>query len=508
MNDTSYEFEVRGSRNGTYGTATVHVLQGGQVVHSDKGDLAAAPERLKLAGRLAEHLGVDDKKLFEALTKSYLERLNRDREEEAARRQGQDQDGGAPESVDARAERLLKDMPEDVRQEAEDCLREPDLLDRAAQDVEALGVAGEDRLTRTLYLLGTSRLLPRPLAMIAKGPTASGKSYVVEKVSRLFPPEAVLRATSLTPQSLYYMEKGALRHRWVVAGERSRKEDDDTAEATRALREMISSGRLSKLIPLKDEGGMLTALIEQEGPIAYVESTTRERVFDEDENRMLSVYTDEQPGQTRRVLERLAADAAGGRGGGDVERVVLRHHAMQRMLRQCHVVIPYAEELGRRITDERVEARRAFPHLLAMVQALTLLYQFQRERDADGALVATEWDYEWARWLLEGPLSRLLGTGLSRAARRFLRRLEKWFGDAIFTTTEVRRKEKVSKPAVWGWLRELNDAGLAEVMEEGRGRKPATWRLKQGQGVEQAAKAEKVLPEAEELFPCSPRNSA
>ena len=57
----------------------------------------------------------------------------------------------------------------------------------------------------------------------------------------MFPPETVIHATAMTAQSLYYLESGALRHKFIVAGERSRREDDDTAEATRALREMIGS---------------------------------------------------------------------------------------------------------------------------------------------------------------------------------------------------------------------------------------------------------------------------
>ena len=61
-------------------------------------------------------------------------------------------------------------------------------------------------------------------------------------------------ADQMTPQALFHMEPGSLKNRFVAAGERSRKENDDTAEATRALREMISSGRLFKLMPTKEGG--------------------------------------------------------------------------------------------------------------------------------------------------------------------------------------------------------------------------------------------------------------
>src|SRR5262249_26567963 len=142
------------------------------------------------------------------------------------------------EDIDAREQRRLENMPVDVRNDAEAMLRDPRLVERIVGGVEAQGVAGERELAVTLYLVGTSRKLPRPLAALVKGPTSSGKSYVMDKVARLMPPESVIFATQMTPQALFHMKPNSLRHKLIVAGERSRKEDDESAEASRALREM------------------------------------------------------------------------------------------------------------------------------------------------------------------------------------------------------------------------------------------------------------------------------
>jgi hypothetical protein len=172
-------------------------------------------------------------------------------------------------------EALLAQMSDVVRAEARVMLEDPSLIKRIIDDIAALGVAGERQLTATIYMIGTSRLLDSPLAAIVKGPTASGKSYLIRKTASLFPPEAVLMATQQTPQSLFYLPPGSLSHCFIVAGERSRIENDDTAEATRALREMLSEGRLSKLIPVKEGGRMETKLIQQDGPVGFVESTSQ-----------------------------------------------------------------------------------------------------------------------------------------------------------------------------------------------------------------------------------------
>ena len=48
---------------------------------------------------------------------------------------------------------------------------------------------------------------------------------------------------------------------------------------------MLSGARLSKLMPVKQAGGeIVTVTLEQEGPIAFVESTTLANVFEEDAN--------------------------------------------------------------------------------------------------------------------------------------------------------------------------------------------------------------------------------
>src|SRR5205085_10360831 len=107
-------------------------------------------------------------------------------------------------------------------------------------------------------------------------------------------------------QALFHMTAGTICRRFIVGGERSRLENDHSAEATRALREMITSGRLSKLMPVKMGGQIVTKLIEQDGPIAFIESTTLPKVFDEDANRCLTLYTDERPEQTRLIVQTLA----------------------------------------------------------------------------------------------------------------------------------------------------------------------------------------------------------
>jgi hypothetical protein len=466
--------------NGRVRKAVIELRRDGELVYNDKRDLEVAKERAEVVEELARRTdgAVKPEELDKALLAGWDKGI-KERQAKAEADARAEAAGTPPEDDDADAEerRRLAKVPGEVRAEAERLLHDPDLIDRITDDIALMGVAGEKHLAAALYLVGTSRKLRRPLAARARGPSTSGKSFLIEKTSSLMPPESVITATQISPQALFYMKKGSLRHKLVVAGERSRSQEDDAAEATRALREMISAGRLSKLLPVKLGDRMETQLVEQEGPIAYMESTTLGEVFAEDENRALPLDTDERAEQTRRIITAMANAYAGQATDRDPGRVREVHHAAQRMLERREVVIPFASRVGAKLPPERVEIRRAFPALMSMIGASALLHQFQREQTDDGRVIAERTDYEIAALLLTGAMRRLLGVGISEPAKRFSDRLRGWFPTETFTASQAAKQEVCSRRSVYGWISELVDAGAVEMVSEKVGRTAATYRL-------------------------------
>ena len=61
-------------------------------------------------------------------------------------------------------------------------------------ELRRLGVVGERRLAKLLYLAVTSRLLDRPVSVAVKGPSSGGKSFVVESVAEVLPAGGLSRA--------------------------------------------------------------------------------------------------------------------------------------------------------------------------------------------------------------------------------------------------------------------------------------------------------------------------
>jgi hypothetical protein len=287
---------------------------------------------------------------------------------------------------------------------------ELDLVGAILRDIKALGVAGEEDTALTLYLVATSRKLKRPLSALVRGESSSGKSFLVDWVAELVPPEEVLRATTLTPQALYHLE-APIAHKLVVGGERCRAQDNATAERTAALRQLRSEGRIVKQITERDGDTFKTREAKVEGPISFVESTTLDKalIFPEDLNRGLVLQTDVTEAQTRRVLREMARAYSPKAGPVNTQAVIDRHHEFQRGLESVEVVIPFAEALAEKLPATEAQSRRVFGQLVAMVETVALLHQHQRRRDDHGRLVATAADYRLARHLLLKPLEETIG---------------------------------------------------------------------------------------------------
>jgi len=259
--------------------------------------------------------------------------------------------------------------------EAETYLKEPGLVRRLQDDMEALGYVGEEEAKLLVYLIATSRLLPRPLSGIIGSGSGAGKSFLAELAEQLTPPEDVILFSKLSPQALYYLPEDFLSGKLLILEERAGGEGADYA-----IRTLQSKDCLTQIVTLKDmeTGQMAAKRFTVRGPIAYLETTTQSYLNQENTSRCFEIPLDESADQTLRIHQhqRRARSLWGLKRNISKDVIRRRHHNLQRVLQPVRVVIPYAEHLT--FPAASVRTRRDHERFLSLIEAVAFLHQFQR----------------------------------------------------------------------------------------------------------------------------------
>lgn len=309
-----------------------------------------------------------------------------------------------PEAKSARS------TPAEVLSEAEMSralltLRDPNLLDTIAADLTSLGWTGEEKTKRLLYLIATSRKLKFqpplcPLSSALLSSSSSGKTFAVDTVCALMPPEDVLQVSKLSDSALFYLDPGALRHRILVVPE----SDVLSKEIHVLLRVLLSGGGLTHSRFERDmtTGQARSRMTEIKGPVSLL--TTSAGTFDGQVlSRCVEIRIDESPAQTQRIVAAQLRQRSDAGCGARREEIVRRHHALQRLLEPMAVLIPFADRIE--FNASRVSHRRLLDKFLNLIAASALLHQYQRPKD-HGVLIASERDFTLAAELMSDALNR------------------------------------------------------------------------------------------------------
>ena len=267
-------------------------------------------------------------------------------------------------------------LSETERSEALRLLEDPQLLDRISDDLSTCGLVGEHTNKLVTYLATVSRKLAKPLAVMVQSSSAAGKSALMEAVLAFVPEEERVSYSAMTGQSLFYMGETDLKGKVLAIAE-----EEGAERASYALKLLQSEGKLSIASTGKDpsSGRLVTHEYHVEGPAAILLTTTAIDLDEELLNRCIVLAVDESREQTRAIHELQRSE----RTLEGLERRLARadllelHRNAQRLLRPLHVVNPFAEQLT--FLDDTTRTRRDHEKYLALIDAVALVHQHQRE---------------------------------------------------------------------------------------------------------------------------------
>jgi hypothetical protein len=354
-----------------------------------------------------------------------------------------------------------------------DLANRPLVLDDFADDLRRLGVVGEERAAKLVYLAVVSRLLDHPVSVAVKGPSAAGKSYTTTTALRFFPERAFYRLSGMSDRFLAY-DAEPVAHRMIVVAEAAGLGETGAY----VVRTLLSEGRLDWGTVEKAGNGLQARRIVKEGPCGLVITTTAVRLHPENETRLLSLPVNDTREQTERILDSLAAAAE--QTSEQPTPDFATWHALSDWLEcgECRVVIPFAAQLARAIPAVAVRQRRDFGQLLTLVQAHALLHRESRERDGGGRVVATLEDYAVVHALVADLFGEAAGTEVSATVRETVGAVTALLEakpaeseePATVAVVDVAKRLKLDKTAALRRVRTATQAGYLENLESRKGR--------------------------------------
>jgi len=255
-----------------------------------------------------------------------------------------------------------------------------DLIGNILKDFEACGYVGEQENNNKIlcYLAGTSRKMAEKsvISVIVLSSSGAGKSALQDTALSLMPPEDVVKLTNLSGKALFYKEKDSLKHRILALEESSATNE----EANYAIRSLISSGQLTSEVTVRDNstGKMTTQVNVIDAGCTSVFFTTTDPEQDaETASRFFIIGINESDEQTKAILEHQMRrhSMEGLETDERMEQVQNRNRNFQRLLKPYRVVNSFRMKFN----DTRLQARRLYPQILNLINAVCFLRQMQKD---------------------------------------------------------------------------------------------------------------------------------
>jgi DNA primase len=364
----------------------------------------------------------------------------------------------------------VKELTHAQRQAAITELQKLNLLQRTSQLISLSGIVGETSNALVAYLVYCTRKQTIPLHVMFLGASGSGKTYLQEKISELIPAEDKIEITQITENALYYFKQEELKHKLLLI------EDLDGAMTVfYPLRELQTKRKISKTVTLKDnKGNLKTITLTVEGPVSVSGCTTKEKIYEDNANRCILLYTDMSKDQDKKINE-YQTSLAGGEINRDREQQYKElFQNMQRVLRPISIINPYAKWI--QLPEQVFKPRRTMTLLLGFIEAVTFYHQYQRDIKKDGSgqhyIETTVSDIEQAFALLKDVLFSK-SDELSQATRSFFEHLKSHVhqqGLASFKAQDIRRTFRLEPRSIQRYMRELAQYGYVKRIYGGKGR--------------------------------------
>jgi hypothetical protein len=381
-------------------------------------------------------------------------------------------------------------MSDKEREEAVKFLQSQNLMHCIKNALDRQEIVGEDTNKLLVYLICTSRIMRKPISCVIKGLSSSGKTYMMQKVLTLIPPEGKKMVQSLSAKSLFYSGEQDLKHKIIIIGEM--KGSEQAQYSIREAQDGIGDGDLIVITVEKDPetNRMETTERRVQGPVGFMTSTTDVSINEENETRNFSLYVKVDSEKVRETSSVLVNHYTFQSNTLSDEETLLFHNAQRCLEPSLKVKIPYVKYILSKFPDFPIRVMRDRARFCVLIETIAILHQFQRKIFEDKPtgerwIEASVCDYYIAQKLLREilvetiyeipPKSKEIYTAAIEIRNEFVTEkqgseiLDEAALKDMFQTTykKIGEKIKMKSNDVRRWSKPLFDGGYFEYADMG-----------------------------------------
>ena len=371
-----------------------------------------------------------------------------------------------PDEVDTNDNTSVAEIVEQVTAE-QDILRDENLLVRLIDDIHKEGLVNEEIsclvLINKIFLRLVKNASPTSSNILVSDKTGGGKDILVSCIcDTILPENNCHHRTDISDKTFDYWQpilgwdeiddkKVPIKDSWdghVIYLEDPRED----ALIGQSFRTMASGGtHVTKIINLRP------VTIEIDGKPVMIVTSLHVTIDEEGQRRWDSLRIDTSEKLTIAVKKKILSRAS---GKNYYEKDELLRHAITSLLSPYSVVIPYAEDLEQFLPNTLI-MRTQVKKLLDYIKSSAVIHQWQREKDEQGQLIATWFDYDYARFVFT-ILKDVEGITLNSTEEEFIEFLRSK-SEPILIKDAVEQFKKRSSAWMYNHLDSFVSKGLIEV---------------------------------------------
>ena len=330
-------------------------------------------------------------------------------------------------------------------------LRRKNLLQEINKLIGKAGIIGEEESRIFLFVIASSYKMEDTLHALVQGSSGSGKTHLITKLASMMPEEDVIGLTRITDSSLYNYGEYELQNKLIVLEDLDGLKED----AFLAFRELQSRGLLSSSTSVKDDSGNIRSQIRTvRGPITTLSATTKGEIYEDNMSRCFLLAVNESSEQTQRIIAYQNQVATGKVNKAEQKKIRSFLQNCMRIIKPMEVINPFADKI--KLPPEAHKIRRLNELFQSFVRQVTLINQYQREKDKQGRLITAKEDIQVACEIMFESIV-LKVDELDGSLRQFFEQLKSYLKDdkKEYRLREVRQALRISKTQLHRYTQDL-----------------------------------------------------